>query len=132
MLDFDDAALEWRRLFSELFGTFLLVLVGAGGGVVDARQPRRDQPRRGRRRARPDGDGDHPLHGRRLRRPPQPGGDVRFSLRGDFPWRRVPGYLVVQLAGATLACLFLWAVYGKVGISARPSPGPQSATGRRC
>ena len=28
ILDFDDAALEWRRLFSELFGTFLLVTVG--------------------------------------------------------------------------------------------------------
>ena len=35
---------------------------------------------------------------------------VAFSLRGDFPWRRVPGYIVVQLIGATLACLFLHAV----------------------
>ena len=34
--DCDNPAHEWRRLFSELFGTFLLVLVGAGGGVVDA------------------------------------------------------------------------------------------------
>ena len=33
---FDDPRQEWRRLFSELFGTFLLVLVGAGGSVVDA------------------------------------------------------------------------------------------------
>src|SRR3954454_8265618 len=31
--DFDDPALEWRRLFSELLGTFLLVIVGAGGAV---------------------------------------------------------------------------------------------------
>jgi aquaporin Z len=29
-LDFDDPALEWRRLFSEILGTFLLVLAGAG------------------------------------------------------------------------------------------------------
>ncbi len=28
-----------------------------------------------------------------------------FALRQDFPWRRVPGYIVVQLAGATLAAL---------------------------
>ena len=34
--DFTNMAYEWRRLFSELFGTFLLVLVGAGGGVIDA------------------------------------------------------------------------------------------------
>ena len=30
-----------------------------------------------------------------------------FSLRGNFPWRRVPGYIVAQLAGATLAALIL-------------------------
>ena len=34
--DFDEASLEWRRLFSELLGTFFLVLVGAGGVVVAA------------------------------------------------------------------------------------------------
>ena len=33
-----------------------------------------------------------------------------FAARGDFPWRRVPGYVLVQLAGATLAALFLWGV----------------------
>ena len=39
-----------------------------------------------------------------------PAVSVAFSLRGDFPWRRVPGYIVVQLIGATLAALFLHAV----------------------
>src|SRR3954451_2973654 len=34
--DFDDPSLEWRRLFSELLGTFFLVVVGAGGGVIAA------------------------------------------------------------------------------------------------
>src|SRR6266568_3227147 len=34
--NFDDPALEWRRLFSEVLGTFLLVIAGAGGGVVNA------------------------------------------------------------------------------------------------
>jgi hypothetical protein len=33
---FDDSSLEYRRLFSEAWGTFLLVLVAAGGGVVGA------------------------------------------------------------------------------------------------
>jgi aquaporin Z len=32
-----------------------------------------------------------------------PAVSVAFALRGDFPWRRVPGYVVVQLAGAVLA-----------------------------
>src|SRR5207248_3575614 len=33
--EFDDPKREWTRLFSELLGTFFLVLVGAGGGVVN-------------------------------------------------------------------------------------------------
>ena len=48
---------------------------------------------------------------------------IAFSLRRDFPWRRVPGYILAQLAGATLACLFLWAVYGKVGALGATEPG---------
>ena len=31
-----------------------------------------------------------------------PAVSVAFSLPGDFPWKRVPGYIVVQLAGATV------------------------------
>ena len=34
--EFDDPRLEYRRLFSEVWGTFLLVLVAAGGGVIGA------------------------------------------------------------------------------------------------
>jgi aquaporin Z len=46
-----------------------------------------------------------------------------FSLRGDFPWRHLLGSLLAQLAGATLACLFLWAVYGKLGLLGATEPG---------
>ena len=35
--DFTDLSYEWRRLFSELFGTFLLVLAAAGGAVIQDR-----------------------------------------------------------------------------------------------
>ena len=35
--DFDDPRKEWRRLFSELLGTFALVLVAAGGGILHAK-----------------------------------------------------------------------------------------------
>lgn len=48
---------------------------------------------------------------------------VAFALRRDFPWRRVPGYVLAQLAGAIFACLFLWAVYGKVGLLGATEPG---------
>ena len=35
--DFWDNSYEGRRLFSELLGTFFLVLVAVGGGMVNAR-----------------------------------------------------------------------------------------------
>src|ERR1700732_4390124 len=35
--DFDDPRREWRRLFSELLGTFALVLAAAGGGLLHAK-----------------------------------------------------------------------------------------------
>src|SRR6186997_2490782 len=34
MADFQNPRQEWRRLFSEFFGTFFLVLVAAGGGMM--------------------------------------------------------------------------------------------------
>ncbi len=35
----------------------------------------------------------------------------------------MPGYVIVQLLGATLACLFLWAVLGKLGMLGATEPG---------
>ena len=35
--EFDDPELEYRRLFSEMLGTFMLVLVAAGGGILHAK-----------------------------------------------------------------------------------------------
>jgi len=53
-----------------------------------------------------------------------PGVSLAFALRRDFPWKRVPGYLVCQLAGAALACLFLRAVLGDVQHLGATLPGP--------
>jgi aquaporin Z len=39
---------------------------------------------------------------------------IAFALRHDFPWYRIPRYLLSQLVGATLAALFLLAVFGNV------------------
>ena len=34
-----------------------------------------------------------------------PAVSLAFALRGDFRWRRVPGYIIIQLTGATLSVL---------------------------
>ena len=101
--DFDDPKLEFRRLFSELFGTFLLVLVGAGAGVVDAKSHGAIS-----RSAAVAAPGlmvmtiiffMGAVSGAHL----NPAVTLAFSLRKNFPWRRVPGYLLAQLAQATKA-----------------------------
>jgi aquaporin Z len=108
--DFDNPSQEWRRLVSELLGTFFLVLVAAGGGMMGQAFPNTIS-----RTAAVVAPGlmvlaiilfMGKLSGAHL----NPAVSIAFSLRGDFPWRRVPGYIVVQLAGAALAAWFLQAV----------------------
>ncbi len=53
-----------------------------------------------------------------------PAVSLAFAVRGDFPWKRVPGYIITQLLGATLACLFLLAVFGNVQHLGATLPGP--------
>jgi aquaporin Z len=122
--NFDDPALEWRRLFSEVLGTFLLVLVGAGGGVVNAVSNGAIS-----RTAAVTAPGLMVLaiilfmgaiSGAHL----NPAVSIAFAARGNFPWWRVPGYIIAQLVGSTLACLLLWAMFGKVGMLGATEPGP--------
>jgi aquaporin Z len=120
---FTDLSFEGRRLFSELFGTFLLVMVGAGAGILDART---------------DGGIGRTaavvapallvlavilfmgaVSGAHL----NPVVSIAFAMRHDFQWRRVPGYIAAQLAGATLACLVLRATFGMVGSLGATLPG---------
>jgi aquaporin Z len=108
--DFKDPGQEWRRLFSEVLGTFFLVLAAAGGGMMGQAFP---------------GVISHSaavvapaltvmaiilfmgkVSGAHL----NPAVSIAFALRRNFPWVRVPGYIVAQLGGATLAALFLRAV----------------------
>jgi aquaporin Z len=121
--DFDDPRLEWRRLFSELLGTFFLVLVAAGGAVVNATSHGGIS-----RTAAVAAPGlmvmaiilfMGAVSGAHL----NPAVTLAFALRRDFPWRRVPGYVIVQLGAATLACVFLAAVFGKVGMLGATEPG---------
>jgi aquaporin Z len=108
--DFRDPSREWRRLFSELLGTFFLVLVAAGGGMMGQAFP--DTISRTAAVVAPGlmVMGVILFMGKVSGAHLNPAVSIAFSLRGDFPWRRVPGYIVVQLIGATLACLFLRAV----------------------
>jgi aquaporin Z len=122
--DFWDSKYEWRRVFSELLGTFFLVLVAVGGGMVNARF------------------GGHAIPTPALVVAPalmvmaiilfmgavsgahlNPAVSFAFALRGDFPWRRVPAYVVAQFAGAVLATLLLWALIGKHGSAGLTLPG---------
>ena len=120
--DFDDPRREWRRLFSELLGTFALVLAAAGGGLLHAK----GQISLAAAVVAPGlmvtavilfmGA----VSGAHL----NPAVSVAFALRGDFPWKRVPGYIIIQLIGATLACLFLRWVFGNVEHLGATLPGP--------
>ena len=121
--DFVDSTLEWRRMFAEIWGTFLLVLVAAGGGVV-----------------RDLSAGSLSLamivvapglmvmaiiyfmgtvSGAHL----NPAVTLAFAIRGNFPWRRVPGYLIAQLIGGIAAAVFLRAMFGKIGSLGATVPG---------
>ena len=122
--NFWDGSYEGRRLFSELLGTFFLVLVAVGGGMVNARF------------------GGHAVpYGAQVVAPGlmvaaiilfmgtvsgahlNPGVSIAFAMRGDFPWKRVPAYIVAQFAGAILATLLLWALIGKQGTAGLSLPG---------
>jgi aquaporin Z len=121
--DFYDPRHEWRRLFSEVFGTFLLVLAGAGSAVVGAAT--HQDLGRGAEVTAPAltvmavilfmGK----VSGAHL----NPVVSVAFALRRDFPWRRVPPYIVAQLFGAVVACGLLWATFGNVGRLGATVPG---------
>jgi aquaporin Z len=127
--DFWDDTYEGRRLFSEVLGTFFLVLVAVGGGMVSARFGGQAVP-----------------YGAKVVAPAlmvmaiilfmgavsgahlNPAVSIAFALRGDFPWKRVPAYIVAQFLGAVLATLLLWAFLGKQGSAGLTLPGQGIST----
>jgi aquaporin Z len=120
--NFNDTRQEWRRLCSELLGTFFLVLVAAGGGMMGHAFPGVIS-----RQAAVVAPGlmvmaiilfMGKVSGAHL----NPVVSIAFALRRDFPWWRVPGYIVVQLMGATLATLFLHAVIRVSAVYGSTSP----------
>jgi aquaporin Z len=124
MLDPAQRYIELRRLFSEGLGTFFLVLVAAGGGIVNTAI---------------GGTASQvalviapalmvmaiilfmgKVSGAHL----NPAVTISFAVRGDFPWRRVPGYIIAQIVGAVIACGFLAALFGVIGSFGSTQPGP--------
>ncbi len=121
--DFLDSSLEWRRIFSEIWGTFLLVVVAAGAGVVAARS-----------------GGAVTLSmavvapglmvmviiyfmgtvsGAHL----NPAVTIAFAVRRNFLWSRVPGYIFGQIAGGIAAAIFLRSMFGTAGELGATEPG---------
>ena len=121
--DFLDASHEWRRLFAEAWGSFLLVLVAAGSGVVAAQSG--GAVSLGMRAVAPGlmvmaiiyfmGT----VSGAHL----NPAVTLAFAVRRNFPWRRVPGYVLVQMAGGIAAALFLRTLFGTIGALGATVPG---------
>ena len=112
---FLDQSREWRRIFAEIWGTFLLVLVAAGSTVVDAYS---------------GGKVTEPIAaiapglmvmsmiyfmGSVSGAHVNPAVTFAFAVRGNFPWRRVPGYLIAQFLGGLAAAFLLREMFGIVG-----------------
>jgi aquaporin Z len=121
---FRDVSQWWRRLLSEVLGTFLLVLVGVGSAVVASVTGVPIS-----RAAAVTSPGllvmavilfMGKIGGAHL----NPVVSIAFALRSEFPWRRVPGYIAAQVAGGLLACLFLWAVLGRPDTFGATLPSP--------
>jgi aquaporin Z len=127
--DFRDPSQEWRRLSCELLGTFFLVLVAAGGGMMGQAFPGTIS-----RAAAVVAPGlmvmaiilaMGKISGAHL----NPAVSIAFALRRDFPWWRVPGYVIVQLGGAALAAWFLQAVVHVSAVYGSNYPAPHFSGG---
>jgi aquaporin Z len=125
---FDDPNQKWRRWFSEFMGTFLLVAVAAGAGMVNQRFD--DSVGRVAAVIAPglmvmamimfmgkvSGAHFNPVV------------SIAFALRGDFPWHRVPPYLIAQLLGALTAAAFLQVVIDTSAAAGSTYPGAGVST----
>ncbi|WP_427174607.1 MIP/aquaporin family protein [Arthrobacter sp. 92] len=121
--DFDKPGNGSRRLFGEVLGTYLLVVAAAGADMVNT--------------ATRGGLGHTalvmapaltiiaavlfigPVSGAHL----NPVVTLAFALRRDFPWRRFPGYVLAQGAGAALAAATLVTLLGHQGNDGMTLPG---------
>jgi aquaporin Z len=120
---FNDSSLTWVRFGAEFFGTYLLVLVAAGAGIVNSTSNGAVG-----RLAAVTAPGLMvmvvilslgAISGAHL----NPVVTIAFAFRTDFRWRRVPLYIVAQLSGSLAASLTLLAVFGHHGLDGATIPG---------
>ena len=124
---FQDPRLEWRRLFAEFWGTFLTIVVTIGARVVAAKtgqvSPGMDYASRGiMTMAAILFLGT--ISGAHL----NPAVTFGFALRRNFPWARVPGYLVAQILGALLSAWVITAPFGDLINAGASVPAPGIST----
>ena len=128
--DFANHTLEWRRIFAEGWGTFLLVVVAAGADVVAARSG--GAITTGMAVVAPGLmvmaaiDFMGAASGAHL----NPAVTLAFAMRRNFPWSRVPGYILGQALGGVAAAVFLRAMFGTVGSLGATVPGPHVSEGQ--
>ncbi len=120
----DSLNYEWRRLLAEVLGTFFLVFVAMAGPIVNARFGGHAVPFTAQVTAPGVMVGVvilslGAISGAHL----NPGVSIAFALRGDFPWRRVPGYIAAQFLGAILASVLLVWLLGSQGSAGLTMPG---------
>src|SRR4051794_15463549 len=112
--DFLEPSNKWPALFAESWGTFLLVLVGAGAIMVSKTT---GEVSKGMEVTAPGimvmsiiyfmgaVSGAHI----------NPAVTIAFAFRRHFPWKKVPWYILAQLIGAVLAAAFLSSMFGNIG-----------------
>lgn len=121
--DFRRPGHAFGPLFGELLGTYLLVLVAVGAGAVD------------RASGGMVGEGGKvvapalmvtaiilfmgTVSGAHL----NPAITLAFALRRDFPWRRVPSYVLTQGLASVAAALTVQALFGLDGGLGATRPG---------
>jgi len=130
--DFLNDAFEGRRLFAETWGTFLTVMVTLGGLMCVAMSG--GQVNYGLAKLASGLAvtaviyGMGAVGGAHL----NPAVTLAFAVRGNFPWRRVPGYLIAQVAGALAAAIALRVLLGTAAHLGATAPGAGVDAVRAC